>query len=265
MIMLALALPSIAVVSLDHHCPTPIPHLATGRPGSSLHRSPSKQAFNAPRQQTASVEIPIASDARPRHTSRGFLPWRFAYAGPGVRGATIMGPASANLHKSCPWQARNPTSALPPKAESTWKSRHVRKVPPKPDVQNYRDFLNLKSVRTSSFPAPGFAFVRQHLRGSADAAPEGFIKRDAAKPPAVRPTGPVDLPLRRPSKVLIIPDQASDQGNFPALPGPERDQRRGRRLAQLRTVDVRLRQCRRGRQHNVHPAPGSRREQRVAL
>src|SRR5580692_12466735 len=100
MIMLALALPSIAVVSLDHHCPTPIPHLATGRPGSSLHPSPSKQAFNAPRQQTASVEIPIASDARPRHTSRGFLPWRFAYAGPGARGATIMGPASANLHNS---------------------------------------------------------------------------------------------------------------------------------------------------------------------
>src|ERR1700686_3663646 len=98
MIMLALAPPSIAVVSFDHRCTTPTPHVATGRPGSSLHRSPSKQAFNAPRQQTASVEIPIASDARPRHTSRGFLPWRFAYAGPGVRGATIMGPASANLH-----------------------------------------------------------------------------------------------------------------------------------------------------------------------
>jgi hypothetical protein len=31
--------------------------------------------------------------------------------------------------KSCPWQARNPTSALPPKADSTRKSRHVRKVP----------------------------------------------------------------------------------------------------------------------------------------
>jgi hypothetical protein len=100
MIMLALAPPSIAVVSFDHRCTTPTPHVATGRPGSSLHRSPSKQAFNAPRQQTASVEIPIASDARPRHTSRGFLPWRFAYAGPGVRRATIMGPASANLHKS---------------------------------------------------------------------------------------------------------------------------------------------------------------------
>jgi hypothetical protein len=100
MIMLALAPPSIAVVSFDHRCATPIPHVATGPPSSSLHRSPSKQAFNAPRQQTASVEIPIASDPRPRHTFRGFLLWRFAYAGPGVRRATIMGPASANLHIS---------------------------------------------------------------------------------------------------------------------------------------------------------------------
>ena len=30
---------------------------------------------------------------------RGFLHWRFAYAGPGVRGTTFMGPASENLHK----------------------------------------------------------------------------------------------------------------------------------------------------------------------
>ena len=29
-----------------------------------------------------------------------FLHWRFAYAGPGVRRATVMGPASANLHNS---------------------------------------------------------------------------------------------------------------------------------------------------------------------
>ena len=47
-----------------------------------------------------SRQIPIASDAPPRHTSRGFLHWRFAYAGPGVRRTTFMGPASANLHKS---------------------------------------------------------------------------------------------------------------------------------------------------------------------
>jgi hypothetical protein len=43
------------------------------------------------RQRTPNDEIPIASDAHPLHTSRGFLPWRFAYAGPRVRRATIMG------------------------------------------------------------------------------------------------------------------------------------------------------------------------------
>src|ERR1700694_996336 len=100
MIPLALAPPSIAVVSFDHRYTTPTPHVATGRPGPSLHQTPSEQAFNAPRQQTGSVEITLASDARARHTSRGFPPWRFAYAGPGVRRATIMGPASANLHTS---------------------------------------------------------------------------------------------------------------------------------------------------------------------
>src|SRR6476620_7151152 len=86
---------------------------------------------------------------------------------------------------------------------------------PTPDVQNYRNLRTLKSVRTSSFPAPGFVVVRQHLRGAADAAPKGVIERDAAKPPAVRPAGPVDLPLRGPSKVPIIPDQVSDQGAEP--------------------------------------------------
>src|SRR5450432_2936401 len=34
-----------------------------------------------------SRQTPIASDARPFHTSRGFLHWRFAYAGPTVRAA----------------------------------------------------------------------------------------------------------------------------------------------------------------------------------
>jgi hypothetical protein len=47
--------------------------IAIGRPGRSLP----KHAFNAPRQQTASAKIPIASDARPLHTSRGFLVWGF--------------------------------------------------------------------------------------------------------------------------------------------------------------------------------------------
>src|ERR1700761_5096231 len=100
MIVLALAPPSIAVVSFDLRCPTLIPKVETGRPGSSLHPSRSKQAFNAPRRHTPSFEIPIASDARPRQPSRGFLPWRFACAGSGVRRATSIGPASANLHTS---------------------------------------------------------------------------------------------------------------------------------------------------------------------
>jgi len=47
-----------------------------------------------------SRQIPIACDAPSRPTSRGFLHWRFAYAGPGVRGAVIMGPASENLNMS---------------------------------------------------------------------------------------------------------------------------------------------------------------------
>ena len=51
--------------------------------------------------KTANAKIPIVSDARLHQTSRGFLPWRFAYAGPGVRRPTFMGPPSANLHKSC--------------------------------------------------------------------------------------------------------------------------------------------------------------------
>src|ERR1700694_5735876 len=130
MIPLALAPPSIAVVSFDHRYTTPTPHVATGRPGPSLHRSPSEQAFNAPRQQTASVEIPIASDARPRHTSRGFLPWRFAYAGPGVRGATIMGPASANLHRAGHFSPalRSSDTAATPLASATVRVELVNRM-----------------------------------------------------------------------------------------------------------------------------------------
>jgi hypothetical protein len=100
MIRLARAQPGIAVLSFDLRCATPILPVATGRHVSSPLRSLPKQAFNATRQQIASTEIPIASDARPLHTSRGFLPWRFANASPGARRSTFMGPASANLHRS---------------------------------------------------------------------------------------------------------------------------------------------------------------------
>ena len=50
-----------------------------------------KELLNARGQQITSAENPIASDALLRPTSRGFLPWRFADAGPGVRGTIIMG------------------------------------------------------------------------------------------------------------------------------------------------------------------------------
>src|SRR3977135_2175923 len=46
-----------------------------------------------------SRQIPIASDARPFHTSRGFLHWRFAYAGPHrARRTPFLGPAAPKLH-----------------------------------------------------------------------------------------------------------------------------------------------------------------------
>ena len=92
-----------------------------------------KPSLNAPRQQTASDEIPIASDARPLHTSRGFLPWRFAHAGPRRaprrhHGAAIRKPSqtqkSAGLSRMSV-----PTS----RADVAGSPRHVRLVP-KPDV-----------------------------------------------------------------------------------------------------------------------------------
>ena len=44
------------------------------------------------------IQIPIVNAAPPTSPSRGFLHQRFADAGPGLRGATFMGPPSANLH-----------------------------------------------------------------------------------------------------------------------------------------------------------------------
>ena len=97
----------ITVVVFDLALATPVLPIATDQPGSPSPRSLPEQAFNASLRQTAGAEIPIASDARPRHTSRGFLPWRFAYAGPRARGATVMGPASENLHKIGSRRVRN--------------------------------------------------------------------------------------------------------------------------------------------------------------
>jgi len=56
------------------------------------------------------TQIPIAHAAPPTYPSRGFLPWRFADAGPAMRGTTFMGPASENLHRSGHQPADNPRS-----------------------------------------------------------------------------------------------------------------------------------------------------------
>ena len=82
MIRLALAQPGTAVLSFDLCCAAPVLPVATGRQCSPPRRLLPRQAINASRQRTASVQIPIASDTQLRHTSRGFLLWRFAYAGP---------------------------------------------------------------------------------------------------------------------------------------------------------------------------------------
>src|SRR5258708_40014935 len=91
MTVLAVAPSWTTASSINLRCATPVLPIAIGRPSPPPLRPLPKEAFNARRQQTASAEIPIASDAQLRHTSRGFLHWRFAYAGPGVRGTVITG------------------------------------------------------------------------------------------------------------------------------------------------------------------------------
>jgi hypothetical protein len=56
---------------------TPVLPIAIDRPSSSPPQPLPKQAVNARRLQIAAAEIPMASDALPRHISRGFLVWGF--------------------------------------------------------------------------------------------------------------------------------------------------------------------------------------------
>ena len=74
MIRLALAPPTTTDLRLGLRCATPITPIATGRTVSSCLRT--LPATDRQRRN------PLASDARPHHTSRGFLSWRFADAGP---------------------------------------------------------------------------------------------------------------------------------------------------------------------------------------
>jgi hypothetical protein len=98
MTMLAVAPPWTTASSINLRRATPVLPIAIGRPSSPPHRPFPKEAVNAPRQHTTSAEIPIAADAPHCPMSRGFLPWRFADAGPRSAWRHHHGPASENLH-----------------------------------------------------------------------------------------------------------------------------------------------------------------------
>ena len=99
--MLAVALLTIVAVSYHRRRLTPIPPLATGRTASTRLRSSAEKAPNPPRQNTGSVQIPIAPDAPPSPHLPRFPPLEVCVRRPpGARRATFVGPPSANLHKS---------------------------------------------------------------------------------------------------------------------------------------------------------------------
>ena len=88
---------------LDRHYAIPLLPISNRPTGLVANATLPKPSLNVRRRHTASDEITIASDAPSLHTSRGFLPWRFAYAGPPACTAPPSGwPASANLHKAVP-------------------------------------------------------------------------------------------------------------------------------------------------------------------
>src|SRR5258707_56437 len=64
MIRLALAQPGTAVLSFDLCCAPPLLPVATARQCSAPHRLPPREVINPPRQQAASAQIAIASDAQ---------------------------------------------------------------------------------------------------------------------------------------------------------------------------------------------------------
>src|SRR6185503_20961292 len=104
------------------------------------------------------------------------------------------------------------------------------------------------------------AVARQNLGRAADAAPEGFIERDAANLPTVRLASPIDLPLRGPAELPIIPDQSPGQNGLRVLLGCYRRKRRQWRRPERLASDVRFRQCLRPGQHDKHATLVSRGE-----
>ena len=100
MTMLAVALLTTVAVSYHLRRVTPFLPLATGRTASTRLRSPAEKARNPPRQNTGSVQIPIAPDAPPSPHLPRFPPLEVCVRRPpGARRATFVGPPSANLHR----------------------------------------------------------------------------------------------------------------------------------------------------------------------
>ena len=134
--MLALAPPSTTAPSINQRRAAPILPVAIGRTASSPPGSLPEEAFNAHRQQTANAEIPIAPDVRPHQTSRGFLPWRFAYAGPRcpprhLHGAAIRKPSQERTY-------RRPA----PLSSSRSCLAEIRSAAPKPSVKRPKTGLS---------------------------------------------------------------------------------------------------------------------------
>ena len=66
-----------------------------------FHRPPACWSASTPfTHLIRSTQIPIAHAATSTYPSRGFLPWRFADAGPVRAAPPSRGPASENLHRS---------------------------------------------------------------------------------------------------------------------------------------------------------------------
>jgi hypothetical protein len=108
MTRLDLVPPWIAVLSFDLHCEMPLLPFAAGRSGSwPFDPFPNKRSIHIA-NRNAKAEIPIAFDARPLSTSRGFLPRRFAYAGPScaprhLHGAAIRKPSQERKYCGHRW------------------------------------------------------------------------------------------------------------------------------------------------------------------
>jgi hypothetical protein len=121
---------------------------------NSLKLQEQRKAFS-PIRKVRAISQKLYSHSKPpnppRHTSRGFLHWRFAHPGPGARGAVSVGPASANLHN----RYRN---GYPPDVRFSLRTHvvgpplHILKVPQQQShaLQQRADYSIASSAMASS-------------------------------------------------------------------------------------------------------------------